>query len=107
MGLPEAVNCELSFGKDPRGAREELSQQTVERTLFIFSIFRKQIIPGPGEYWAVNLPSRAIPAFIENEDSMRQFKPELTPEIKYEPEPVYYRVKSGDVLGTIPQKYGV
>ena len=38
---------------------------------------------------------------------MRLFKPSLTPEIKYEPEPAYYRVKSGDVLGTIAQKYGV
>ena len=70
-------------------------------------IFRKQIIPGPGESWALNLPVRAIPTFIANEDSIRLFKPSLTPEIKYEPEPVYYRVKSGDVLGTIAQKYGV
>ena len=38
---------------------------------------------------------------------MKVFKLELTPEIKYEPEPVYYRVKSGDVLGTIAQRYGV
>lgn len=70
-------------------------------------IFRKKIVPGPGEVWALNLPARAIPAFIENEDKMAQFEPELTPEISYEPEPVYYRVQSGDVLGTIAGKYGV
>jgi len=38
---------------------------------------------------------------------MRAHKPELTPEITYEPEPVVYRVKSGDVLGTIAQRHGV
>ena len=70
-------------------------------------IFRKKIVPGPGEVWALNLPSSAIPTFIANEDSMKVFKPELTPEIKYEPEPVYYKVKSGDVLGIIAQRYGV
>ena len=70
-------------------------------------IFRKKIVPGPGEVWALNLPSSVIPTFIANEDSMKVFKPELTPEIKYEPEPVYYKVKSGDVLGIIAQRYGV
>jgi len=70
-------------------------------------IFRKKIVPGPGEVWALSLPIRAIPAFIENEDQMALYKPELTPEISYEPEPVYYRVQSGDVLGTIANKHGV
>ena len=70
-------------------------------------IFRKKIVPGPGEVWALNLPIRAIPAFIETEAKMPLHKPELTPEISYEPEPVYYRVQSGDVLGTIANKYGV
>ena len=70
-------------------------------------IFRKRIIPGPGEVWALNLPGEVIPEFLENEEKMRGYKPELTPEIRYEPEPVYYKVKSGDVLGTIAQKYGV
>ena len=70
-------------------------------------IFRKKIVPGPGEVWALNLPIRAIHSFIENEAKMHLFKPELTPEISYEPEPVYYRVQSGDVLGAIALKYGV
>ena len=70
-------------------------------------IFRKRTIPGPGEVWALNLPGEVIPEFLENEEKMRGYKPELTPEIRYEPEPVYYKVKSGDVLGTIAQKYGV
>ncbi|MAO46726.1 MAG: lytic transglycosylase [Crocinitomicaceae bacterium] len=70
-------------------------------------VFRKKIVPGPGEVWPINLPARHVPDFIANVDSMRKYLPELTPEIKYEPEPVYYKVKSGDVLGTIAQRYGV
>ena len=38
---------------------------------------------------------------------MRAFKPDLTPNIRYEPEPVVYRVKTGDVLGTIAIRHGV
>ena len=48
-----------------------------------------------------------VAEFLAQEDSMRLHKPELTPVIKYEPEPVVYRVRSGDVLGTIASKYGV
>jgi membrane-bound lytic murein transglycosylase D len=70
-------------------------------------MYRKKIIPGPGEVWPVNVPGEYIPVFLAMQDSMKTISPELTPEIKYEPEPVYYRVKSGDVLGTIAQRYGV
>ena len=48
-----------------------------------------------------------VAEFLAQEDSMRLHKPELTPVIKYEPEPVVYRVRSGDVLGSIASKYGV
>jgi membrane-bound lytic murein transglycosylase D len=70
-------------------------------------MYRKKIIPGPGEVWPVNVPGKHVPVFLAMLDSMRTISPDLTPEIKYEPEPVYYRVKSGDVLGTIAQRHGV
>ena len=70
-------------------------------------MYRKKVVPGPGEVWSISWPAEYTPIFLAKEDSMRLIAPELTPEIKYEPEPVYYRVKSGDVLGTIAQKYGV
>ena len=38
---------------------------------------------------------------------MRLIEPERTPEIVFVPEPVTYRVKSGDVLGKIADRYGV
>ena len=38
---------------------------------------------------------------------MRLIEPERNPEIVFVPEPVTYRVKSGDVLGKIADRYGV
>ena len=70
-------------------------------------MYRLQIVPGPGEKFPVRWPVEGVAEFLAQEDSMRLHKPELTPVIKYEPEPVVYRVRSGDVLGTIASKYGV
>jgi membrane-bound lytic murein transglycosylase D len=41
------------------------------------------------------------------QDSVSNFKPDLTPDIIFVQEPVTYRVKSGDVLGKIADRYGV
>jgi membrane-bound lytic murein transglycosylase D len=38
---------------------------------------------------------------------MQLIEPERTPEIVFVPEPVTYRVKNGDVLGKIADRYGV
>ena len=70
-------------------------------------MFRQKIIPGPGEKWVVRIPNESVAVFIEREAEMRLINPELTPEIQYEPEPIFYRVKSGDVLGTIAERHGV
>ncbi len=70
-------------------------------------MFRQKIIPGPGEKWVVRIPNESVAVFIEREADMRLINPELTPEIQYEPEPIFYRVKSGDVLGTIAERHGV
>jgi membrane-bound lytic murein transglycosylase D len=53
------------------------------------------------------LPSSKIPAFLALQDSVKKIRPELTPDIVFVPEPVTYRVKSGDVLGKIADRYGV
>ena len=70
-------------------------------------MFRQKIIPGPGEKWVVRIPNESVAVFIDREAEMRLINPELTPEIQYEPEPIFYRVKSGDVLGTIAERHGV
>ena len=70
-------------------------------------MYRLKTVPGPGEKFAVRWPVQKVAEFLGEEEAMRAFKPDLTPTIKYEPEPVVYRVKSGDVLGTIARKHGV
>jgi membrane-bound lytic murein transglycosylase D len=70
-------------------------------------MYRLDIIPATVERWPLVLPASRVPAFLALQDSMRNFKPELTPEIVFVPEPVAYRVKSGDVLGGIADRYGV
>ena len=70
-------------------------------------MYRLDIVPGPGEKFPVRWPVSGVTEFLAQEQAMRNHKPDLTPIIKYEPEPVVYRVKSGDVLGTIARKHGV
>ncbi|MED5317817.1 MAG: transglycosylase SLT domain-containing protein, partial [Bacteroidota bacterium] len=70
-------------------------------------MYRLKIVPGPGERFALRWPVEKVAEFLGEEQAMRAHKPDLTPTIKYEPEPVVYRVKSGDVLGTIARKHGV
>ncbi|MGY8888271.1 MAG: LysM peptidoglycan-binding domain-containing protein, partial [Flavobacteriales bacterium] len=70
-------------------------------------MFRQKVIPGPGEKWAVRVPNESVAVFIARESEMKLINPDLTPEIKYEAEPIFYRVKSGDVLGTIAERHGV
>tara|TARA_B000000565_G_scaffold69887_1_gene48902 strand:- start:136 stop:876 length:741 start_codon:yes stop_codon:yes gene_type:complete len=70
-------------------------------------MYRLGIVPGPDERFPIRWPVTGVAEFLAQEEAMRAHKPELTPEIKYEPEPVVYRVKSGDVLGTIASKHGV
>ena len=70
-------------------------------------MYRLAIVPGPGEKFPVRWPVDKVSEFLAQEEAMRNHKPELTPTIQYEPEPVVYRVKSGDVLGTIARDHGV
>ena len=70
-------------------------------------MYRLDVIPATVEHWPLVLPSSKIPAFLALQDSVSNFKPELTPDIVFVPEPVTYRVKSGDVLGKIADRYGV
>lgn len=70
-------------------------------------MYRLDVIPATVEHWPLVLPSSKIPAFLALQDSVSNFKPELTPDIVFVPQPVTYRVKSGDVLGKIADRYGV
>jgi len=70
-------------------------------------MYRMNIVPATVERWPLVLPHTAIPEFLAYQDSMRLIEPERTPDIVFVPEPVTYRVQSGDVLGKIADRYGV
>lgn len=83
--------------------------------------FKKDIIPGNEEPYALRLPNNMISCFIEHEDSIYNYKPELyqkrratvavaTPQntsATSSRKAVYHKIKNGDTLGGIAAKYGV
>lgn len=84
--------------------------------------FKKDIIPVSTEPYALRLPNSMISSFIEKEDSIYNYKPELyqTRRVTVEPDTpktsskksqskkaVYHRIRQGDTLGGIAAKYGV
>ncbi len=79
--------------------------------------FKKDIIPGNEEPYALRLPNNMISCFIEHEDSIYNYKPEIyqkrratvaitTPKSS-SGKAVYHRIRSGETLGGIAAKYGV
>jgi membrane-bound lytic murein transglycosylase D len=81
-----------------------LSEASIAR---LNPMYRQNILPGPPEHWPLRLPLELVPSFLAFEQRMLNFESEKTPEIVFAPEPVVYRVKSGDVLGAIANRYGV
>lgn len=81
--------------------------------------FKKDIIPGNEEPYALRLPNNMISCFIEHEDSIYNYKPELyqkrrstvaiaTPKSSASSgKAVYHKIRNGDTLGGIAAKYGV
>ncbi|MEJ8762267.1 transglycosylase SLT domain-containing protein [Phocaeicola sp. HCN-40430] len=79
--------------------------------------FKKDIIPGNEEPYALRLPNNMISCFIEHEDSIYNYKPEIyqkrratvaitTPKSS-SGKAVYHKIRSGETLGGIAAKYGV
>lgn len=78
---------------------------------FLNPMYRRQVIPkSTEEPYAIVLPKERIPVFIINADSIYVKSAIENPELEV-PEKnqnmVYYKVRSGDVLGTIANRYGV
>lgn len=80
--------------------------------------FKKDIIPGNEEPYALRLPNNMISCFIEHEDSIYNYKPEVyqkrrstvaiaTPQSSSSGKAVYHRIRNGETLGGIAAKYGV
>lgn len=79
--------------------------------------FKKDIIPGNEEPYALRLPNNMISCFIEHEDSIYNYKPEIyqkrratvaitTPKSS-SGKAVYHKIRRGETLGGIAAKYGV
>ena len=70
--------------------------------------YRKEVVPGAiGGGWPMVLPVEAVGPFIERMPEALAWEPHRTPEVKFEPEVTVYRVRNGDVLGTIARRHGV
>lgn len=70
--------------------------------------YRKEVVPGAiGGGWPLVLPVEAVAPFIERMPEALAWEPHRTPEVKFEPEVTVYRVRNGDVLGTIARRHGV
>jgi membrane-bound lytic murein transglycosylase D len=79
-----------------------------EAELELFNpMYRLKILPGEPEVWPLRLPQDQILSVLSLQDSILAHEPEKTPDIVFVPEPVVYKVKSGDVLGSIANRYGV
>ena len=74
--------------------------------------FKKDIIPGNEQPYALRLPSKLMSSFIDKEDSIYNYKPDTyltrrnTVDIPA-PKAVYHRIRNGETLGGIARKYGV
>lgn len=77
--------------------------------------YKKDIIPGNEKPYALRLPTNMMSCFIDHEDSIYNYKPEIyqkrraTVAVKDIPasKAVYHRIRNGETLGGIAQRYGV
>ena len=70
--------------------------------------YRKDLIPGGVDGgWPLVLPVEVVGSFLDALPEALEWEADKTPEVSFEPEVTVYRVRSGDVLGTIAEKHGV
>lgn len=77
--------------------------------------FKRDVIPGNEQPYALRLPTDMMSCFIDHEDSIYNYKPEVyqkrrsTVAVQDIPasKAVYHRIKNGETLGGIAARYGV
>ncbi len=93
----------------------DLTQVDIKELEFLNPSYKLGIIPVvKNENYALRLPIRALGKFVANEEAIYSYAEELV-EIADEPQPklfeqsdkIRYKVRRGDVLGKIADKYGV
>lgn len=93
----------------------KLTNLDKEELEFLNPSYKLGIIPVvKDENYMLRLPLTAVGAFVNNEQAIYAFVQEEqqedekpTPELYEQPEKIRYRVKSGDYLGRIADRYGV
>lgn len=93
----------------------KLTNLDMEELEFLNPSYKLGIIPVvKDEDYVLRLPITAVGAFVNNEEAIYAFAQEeqeetvkSAPELYEQPEKIRYRVKSGDFLGRIAEKYGV
>lgn len=93
----------------------KLTNLDKEELEFLNPAYKLGIIPVvKGENYMLRLPLTSIGTFVNNEEAIYAFvqdekegKKEAAPELYEQPGKVRYRVRSGDFLGKIAERYGV
>ena len=93
----------------------KLTNLDKEELAFLNPSYKLGIIPViKNENYMLRLPLTAVGAFVNNEEAIYAFAQEeqqeaekQLPELYEQPEKIRYRVKSGDYLGRIADRYGV
>lgn len=92
----------------------EVCKMNIEQLRALNPELKKDIIPGNQKTYALKLPNNMVSCFLEHEDSIYNYKPNVyntrraTVEVTTpKTAEVYHKIKSGDTLGGIAAKYGV
>ncbi|WP_139854180.1 LysM peptidoglycan-binding domain-containing protein [Aequorivita sinensis] len=93
----------------------KLTNLDIEELEFLNPAYKLGIIPVvKGENYTLRLPLTSVGTFVNNEDAIyahlnkeQENVEEEAPEMYDQPEKVRYRVRRGDFLGKIAQRYGV
>ena len=96
------INQQLKF--DQITAFTDIDTETLS---FLNPGYRRNVIPNDGHQHILNLPVGALGVFLANEDSIYAYMKDVEQEFDAMEEEFTYRVRSGDVLGTIAQRHGV
>ena len=92
----------------------EVCKMNIEQLSALNPELKKDIIPGNQKTYALKLPNNMVSCFLEHEDSIYNYKPNVyntrraTVEVTTpKTAEVYHKIKNGDTLGGIAAKYGV
>lgn len=92
----------------------EVCKINIEQLRALNPELKKDIIPGNQKTYALKLPNNMVSCFLEHEDSIYNYKPNVyntrraTVEVTTpKTAEVYHKIKNGDTLGGIAAKYGV